>query len=763
MFNSLKIFLLILFCFAQYFVNAQKVGLVLSGGGAKGFAHIGVIKLLEENNIPIDYIAGTSMGAIIAGFYAIGYTPKQIEDIANSDEIQEWAFGKIDEKYLYYFKKKEDNASMIELNFSFDTILRAKLPTNIIPSNCIDFNFLELFTKASAICKYNFDSLFVPFRCVAADVYDNKSIIFSKGDLSSSIRASMTFPFYFRPISINGKVLFDGGIYNNFPSDVLIKSFHPDVIIGSKVAFNSSPTKEDDLLLQIENMLSDETNFSLSKDSGILIEPVVKDVGLMDLYKSKEMIQSGYDAAKLKIDDIKKLVSRRIDSTNLSNKRNNFTKNNKALIFKDIYITGLNSHQTKYLINNIKQKRDTFNIDQLRTEFYKIIGDDQIDYIYPTAKYNETSGYYDLYLDVRKEKRFKAMIGGNISSTSLNEGFLGLEYKYLGTRGINIRANTYLGKFYSSVSIKGRIDYYNQLPFFIDIGFIHNKWDYYSSNNELFFEDVRPSYIIRNETNLQANIGLPVSTNIKFVVGGAISDMRDKYYQTIHFLKADTADQTDFYLYTGNLCLEKKTLNRIMYPNTGSLYSLRLRYIQGNEITRPGTTSLLRTEFKKNHEWIQANLIIDKYIKIHKKFTIGTYFEFVYSNKSFFNNYTSTIIMTPAFTPTPHSNTLFIENYRADIYGAGGIKIIYSIIKNFDFRIETYLFQPYQRILKNNEDKAYYGKALDMRYFMGTSALVYNTPIGPVSLSLNYYDKEESKFYFIFNIGYIFFNKRGID
>ena len=98
------------------------------------------------------------------------------------------------------------------------------------------------------------------------------------------------------------------------------------------------------------------------------------------------------------------------------------------------------------------------------------------------------------------------MVGGNISSTSLNEGFLGLEYKYLGTKGINVRANTYLGKFYSSVSIKGRIDYYKKLPFFIDLGFTHNKWDYYRSNNELFFEDVRPSYIIRNETNLQANI-----------------------------------------------------------------------------------------------------------------------------------------------------------------------------------------------------------------------------------------------------------------
>src|SRR5688572_2400915 len=104
-------FFLFIFLSACCFCQAQKVGLVLSGGGASGLAHIGVIKALEEDSIPIDYITGTSIGALVGAMYAAGYSPAQMEQMVTSEEFQNWAYGKIDDKYVYYFKKKEDNAS----------------------------------------------------------------------------------------------------------------------------------------------------------------------------------------------------------------------------------------------------------------------------------------------------------------------------------------------------------------------------------------------------------------------------------------------------------------------------------------------------------------------------------------------------------------------------------------------------------------------------------------------------------------------------
>src|ERR1035437_6113089 len=144
---------------------AQKVGLVLSGGGAKGLAHIGVIRALEENNIPIDYITGTSMGAIIGGLYAAGYSPDEMDMLFKSEDFKLWSKGIIPPKYVYYFKKLDDNPSFIDLDFARnEDKMKLALPTNIIPPGQIDFAFMELFSPANAVSENNFDKLFVSDR-----------------------------------------------------------------------------------------------------------------------------------------------------------------------------------------------------------------------------------------------------------------------------------------------------------------------------------------------------------------------------------------------------------------------------------------------------------------------------------------------------------------------------------------------------------------------------------------------------------------------
>lgn len=252
----------ILLCLCVFFalpLKAQKVGLVLSGGGAKGITHIGIIRALEENNIPIDYVAGTSMGAIVGALYAMGYSPDDMERLIKSDDFKRWYTGNIEEQYIYYFKKNPPTPEFVNVRVSLKNPLQ-KVKAQFLPSSVVDplqmnFAFLQLFGQATASCHNDFDRLFIPFRCVASDVYNKRPIIFRKGDLGDAVRASMSFPAMFKPIEIDSVLVYDGGIYNNFPTNVMMQDFHPDIMIGSAVSSNPGKPKDDDIMGQLENMI----------------------------------------------------------------------------------------------------------------------------------------------------------------------------------------------------------------------------------------------------------------------------------------------------------------------------------------------------------------------------------------------------------------------------------------------------------------------------------------------------------------------------
>ncbi len=204
--NSIKRYLFtILLCSGTLSIFAQqKIGLVLSGGGATGLAHIGVLKALEERGIPIHYITGTSAGALVGSMYAAGYSPEEIEAYVMSEDFQLMTKGKVRSTQRFLYKEEEMNAGMINVSFSGDSILQKSLPTSVITSSYLDFEMLKLLGTTGASYGNDFDSLFVPFRCVASDITNKKSIVFSEGFLNQAVRASMTYPFYFNPIRVNG-------------------------------------------------------------------------------------------------------------------------------------------------------------------------------------------------------------------------------------------------------------------------------------------------------------------------------------------------------------------------------------------------------------------------------------------------------------------------------------------------------------------------------------------------------------------------------
>ncbi|MBP6663492.1 MAG: patatin-like phospholipase family protein, partial [Paludibacter sp.] len=214
---------------------SQKVGLVMSGGGAKGITHIGVIKALEENNIPIDYVAGTSMGAIVGGMYAMGFSTEQMIAVLKSNDFKNWSTGEVELNYKYYYRNADPKPNFAEIplrtnridSIDFKSII---LPTNLVSPRQMNFAFVQLCAQANAVAGGDFDKLFVPFRCVASDIYNREPVVLRNGVLGDAIRASMTFPFMYKPIVVDGRLLFDGGIFNNFPVDVMRSDFKPDVM-----------------------------------------------------------------------------------------------------------------------------------------------------------------------------------------------------------------------------------------------------------------------------------------------------------------------------------------------------------------------------------------------------------------------------------------------------------------------------------------------------------------------------------------------------
>ena len=176
----LPIIILCLFTISMLPMKAQKVGLVLSGGGAKGMTHIGVIRALEENGIPIDYVAGTSMGAIVGALYAMGYSPDDMEALLRSPDFKRWYTGVIETRYSYYFKENRPTPEFFTIHFGLRDSIRTKpqiLPTSMVNPIQMNLAFVELFARATASCNGNFDKLFIPFRCVASDVYNKKPLI----------------------------------------------------------------------------------------------------------------------------------------------------------------------------------------------------------------------------------------------------------------------------------------------------------------------------------------------------------------------------------------------------------------------------------------------------------------------------------------------------------------------------------------------------------------------------------------------------------
>lgn len=762
-------FVLIIVVCSTQLLNSQTVGLVLSGGGAKGMAHIGVIRALEENHIPIDYVVGTSIGAIVGGLYACGLSPDQIEALFKNPRFYNYYKGLIPEEHYYYFKKLPPDASAFNIGLTKkDSSISIALPTNIVATQPMDFGILEYFSKYNAGANGDFDCLFVPYRCVASDIYKNREVVFRKGDLGSCIRASMTFPLYFKPVEIDSVLYFDGGIYNNFPVDVMRDEFNPDFIIGVVVSGYSNKPDPDNLMLQIQNLvMGEEKEYSVPPEEGVTLVINFDNVSLLDFHKVNELVKTGYEAGLSVIDSIRQRVTVVTDSAELTNRRMSYSEHLPILDFDKVYITGVDRLEQEYITRSFKKKTEKLSLSQLESEYYKLISDFQIERATPIAKYNDTTGFFDVFFDVKKEKRVDMLFGATISTGYSNQGFVGFNYKILNRMSVILNSNLYFGRLYSSFHLSGRLDFPFDFPLALEFAGNVNRFDFFKGNSRLLSLEFRPPYIVNIETNTRIDLFTPLNKNAVIKIGAATGKTSYDYFQISNILQTDTADYTGFFYQTAHFSVIRNNHNFIQYPTKGAKNIFSFRYVFGTESNTPGSTTALDVPFTNEMSWMQFNLQSDSYTKLNKHFTLGFYAEAMLSNKPLFRNYYSSLLSAPAFTPTPHSKTIFLPNYRANMYLAVGVKPIFMLWNNLNLRIEAYAFLPYQKILREEPYdrvfQAYYSEPFSYIHLMGSVSLVYSTPIGPVSFSVNYYETESIRTYFMFHLGYIVFNKKGFD
>ena len=345
-------------CFLFWFIafpqeepkNDLKVGLVLSGGGAKGLAHIGVLKTIDSLGIRIDHVAGTSMGAIVGSLYASGYTGKQLDSIFKALNFEDVINDNIPRAARTFYEKEKAERYAVSIPFND---FKFSLPTAISKGQNV-YNLLAKLTLHVNEIE-SFDELPIPFFCIATDVETGQSIILNNGVLAQAVRASGALPSLFQPVYLDGKMLIDGGVTNNYPINIL-KTKGMDVIIGVDVQDDLLKRNElqsaIDILLQINNYRTIRDMQEKTELTDIYIRPDIKDFNVVSFDEGSEIIKNGEIAALNKLNELNKLLLNQTTKP----KKLPIIKIPDSLNITNIGLQGNNLYSRSYILGKLKLK-----------------------------------------------------------------------------------------------------------------------------------------------------------------------------------------------------------------------------------------------------------------------------------------------------------------------------------------------------------------------------------------------------------------------
>ena len=735
----------------------QKVGLVLSGGGAKGIAHIGVIKALEENDIPIDYVTGTSMGAIVGGLYAAGYTTDEMMALLQSKEFSDWSTGQIDEKLTYYFFKESPRPAMFNFAFSprDSTKTSSILPTSLISPLPMNFAFMELFAGYTAQCHGNFDRLFVPFRCVASDVSAKKMVICRSGDLGDAIRASMSFPVVFNPIEIDGRLLYDGGIYDNFPTDVMKSEFKPDIILGIDVAIPEPEVKPTDLVSQLEEMIIQDRNEPMKPEDGIYIHVDLRGYNLLDFPKAQEIYDIGYNRTYEFIDSIKGRVKSRMPAEKIVARRNAFKDVTPPVHFKAVTVTGGSETQNSYLQRTFTANvEDTFGIEHAKSAYYRAITGGKLRNLIPKATYDAASGTFDLNLKAEVKDNLNIGFGGWLTSAAGSMLYLSGRYKSLDHHSINAGVNAWAGKNYFAAEANGRLFLPYSTPTSFHAEAVISRTSSHTVD-QFFYETDDKSALNNTEIFGRLHFSRATSRRSLIDLSAGFGHLDYSYLSLLGIPGQRKIEDDAFYnLWQLRIAYNYNTLNNNMFPTSGTEHIAAAGVMIGNYHFFPATSAGKAESDEVMYGF--AHHKVRSYPSITKRFTLGMQYELYASTRKLLTTYDQTIMTAERYIPSSSQfNTL---NYRLNAlsYTAVGLEPIVKVTDMLQLRTSLQCFLPMRRIKPNVDGTPRYGDWFADPTFFGEMAAVYSLPFASISVYGNYLPRDGHDWNFGVSFGLFF-------
>ncbi|MGB0896437.1 MAG: patatin-like phospholipase family protein [Flavobacteriaceae bacterium] len=444
--------------------NNVKVGVVLSGGGAKGLAHIGALKVIEESGVQIDYIAGTSMGAIVGGLYASGYSADELTALFKQVNFEELIGDEFQRRDKSFFERNNSDKHALTLPFNK---FKIALPSSISKGQNTYNLFVKLLDHVKDVNK--FSELSIPFFCMATDLETGQQVQLEEGYLPNAILASGAIPTLFEPVSLDGKLLVDGGISNNYPVDELLEK-NVDVVIGvdvqDKLMDKEQLASVSDIMKQVSNFTTNNQMVDKVKKTSFYIKPDISEFSIISFEESDKIYQVGYEAAQLFKSDLRILSEQQ--SLKPDSKPVGYKGVRPLYTINKVTINGNENYSRAFVLGKLKLKTpsevsyekiekgiialaatDNFNVVKHK------ITQDSILNIDLTESHNKTS----LKLAVHYDDLYKGAALMNISHKQLitNNDIVSFDF----ILGQNIRYNFeyYIDKgFYWSIGLKSRLN-----------------------------------------------------------------------------------------------------------------------------------------------------------------------------------------------------------------------------------------------------------------------------------------------------------------
>jgi NTE family protein len=461
-----------------------KVGLVLSGGGAKGFAHIGVLKVIDSLGIEVDYIAGTSMGAVIGSLYSTGYSGKQLEAFFNSQDFNVLINDEFERSSKTFYER--ENAEKYAVSLPFEN-LKISLPSALSRGQNVYNLLYQLMLPVKEI--NDFSQLPIPFFCVATDIETGESIIMDRGSLAESVTASGALPSLFEPVVIDDQILIDGGVTNNFPVEEL-RARGMDIIIGVDVqdalkdreSLKSAP----EILLQINNFRTINAMKNKAPLTDIYIKPDITDFSVISFDEGRDIIENGELAAKAKLNEL----------IEVRDNQDNFNQRSQIILLdslriESVSINGMDRFTRSYVIGKLKFKgEEKISYSKFKKGINNLIATNNFDTFRYQLKSTENDSTFKLIGNIKESD--------NTTFLKLGVHYDGL-YKSAALANITKQRLLFKNDLASLDFILGdnsryNFDYFIDKGFYISIG-LKSRFNHFSKG-------VNPGFALDNDSPL---------------------------------------------------------------------------------------------------------------------------------------------------------------------------------------------------------------------------------------------------------------------